>query len=55
MNAQDQIATIARWLDARPRVEVAWDECREQRLSQVAESYDPDSGAYRRLGPVRSW
>lgn len=43
------------WLDARPaRPTPRWHEDDEQRMSQIAESYDYEDGTYRRLGPRRA-
>jgi hypothetical protein len=46
----------ARGLDPDDLPESAgWDEGLEQRISQVAESYDPETRTCRPLGPRRSW
>lgn len=54
MTTAAQLAAIDAWLARRPAVDAAWDEGLEQRMSQIAESVDDETGQHRRLGERRS-
>ena len=55
MNTTAQLAAIDAWLADRPAREYVWDEGSEQRMSQVAESWDYETGRASLMPTKRRW